>query len=373
MVDDLTPVGRGDRLRVVIVGKGPPDRGGIPTFIETLLRSPLTDRHDVSFLNVAHHEVPEGGKATWGNVRRTLADARAVRRAAKDADVVHVQSALAPTVTVLRASVLGLSARLAGAHVIVHAHGGNIDTWLRGRWRRALLRRCMAPASLVVAVWTAGETALRDVLDPAQVRLVDNGVHLADFAPGTGSRVVPRVLYVGLLTPRKGVVDLLSASRTVAARGVEHELWLVGGTPDEGPEAEAAVRDAATDDHVRLLSSRPAEEIAGAYAEADVFCLPSWWEAMPLSVLEAMACALPVVASDVGDVHRAVLDGDTGFVVPARSPEPLAAALEKLLTDPELRSAMGRAGREHVTARFSSTATADAVDALYRELGRRRR
>jgi glycosyltransferase involved in cell wall biosynthesis len=94
---------------------------------------------------------------------------------------------------------------------------------------------------------------------------------------------------------------------------------------------------------------------------------------MPLSVLEAMACALPVVASDVGDVHRAVLDGDTGFVVPARSPEPLAAALEKLLTDPELRSAMGRAGREHVTARFSSTATADAVDALYRELGRRRR
>ncbi len=373
MVDDLTPVGSSGRLRVVIVGKGPPDRGGIPTFIETLLRSSLAARHDVSFLNVAHHDTPEGGKATWGNVRRTLADARAVRRAAGSADVVHIQSALAPTVTVLRASVLALVARIAGAHVVVHAHGGNIDTWLRGRWRRALLRACMAPATLVVAVWTAGETALRDVLDPAKVRLVDNGVHLADFSPGTPTGTVPRVLYVGLLTPRKGVVDLLIASRAVAARGVDHELCLVGGTPDEGPEAEAAVRDAATDAHVRLLGSRPAEEIAGAYADADVFCLPSWWEAMPLSVLEAMACGLPVVASDVGDVQRAVLDGDTGFVVPARSPEPLAAALEKLLTDPELRAAMGRAGRAHVTARFSSEATADAVDGLYRELGRRRR
>jgi glycosyltransferase involved in cell wall biosynthesis len=373
MVDDLTPVGSSGRLRVVIVGKGPPDRGGIPTYIQTLLRSPLTDHHDVTFLNVAHHDTPEGGKATWGNVRRTLADARSVRRAARMADIVHVQSALAPTVTVLRAAVLALVARTSGAHVVVHAHGGNIDTWLRGRWRRSLLRACMAPASRVVAVWTAGETALRDVLGPAKVRLVDNGVHLADFVPVVSSRDVPRVLYVGLLTPRKGVVDLLLASRAVAARGVEHELWLVGGTPDEGPEAEAAVRDAATDDHVRLLGSRPPEDIAAVYAEGDVFCLPSWWEAMPLSVLEAMACGLPVVASDVGDVQRAVLDGETGFVVPPRSPEPLAAVLEKLLTDPALRSAMGRAGREHVTGRFSSETTAEAVETVYRELGGRGR
>src|SRR5688572_33109339 len=105
-----------------------------------------------------------------------------------------------------------------------------------------------------------------------------------------------------------------------------------------------------------------------AYADADVFCLPSWWEAMPLSVLEAMAAGLPVVATDVGDVGRAVADGVTGYVVPRQDPEKLAAALEPLLTDPQLRRRMGASGRERVVGMFSSEVTARAVSALYAEL-----
>jgi len=109
------------------------------------------------------------------------------------------------------------------------------------------------------------------------------------------------------------------------------------------------------------------------YAAADVFCLPSWWEAMPLSLLEAMASALPVVASDVGEVARIVEDGNAGFVVAARSPEQLAQALRKLLTDPEAARRMGRRGRNRAAEGFSSKVTADAVDALYAEvLGGRR-
>jgi glycosyltransferase involved in cell wall biosynthesis len=89
---------------------------------------------------------------------------------------------------------------------------------------------------------------------------------------------------------------------------------------------------------------------------------------MPLSVLEAMAAGLPVVATDVGDVGRAVADGVTGHVVPVRNPEKLADALEPLLVDPELRRRMGRAGRERVVQMFSSDVTAASVSALYDEL-----
>jgi glycosyltransferase involved in cell wall biosynthesis len=356
--------------RVLVVGKGAPDRGGIPTFIETLLHSELAERHDLTFLNVAHQGTTEGGRASVGNLRRTAADAVAVRRAARRHDVVHIQSALAPMVTVLRASALAVAARSAGAAVVVHAHGGNIGSWLTGRWRRALFRLSMRPADRVVAVWTAGEQVLRSVLDPAKVRLVDNGVRPADFHPARPDRGdrVPRVLYAGLLTPRKGVLDLFEASQRLVDRGVEHELHVVGGMPDEGPEAERQVRAAARGDHVRLLGRRPPEEMADAYTEADVFVLPSWWEAMPLTVLEAMASGLPVVATDVGDVARAVEQGVTGFVVPARAPEQLADALEKVLRDPGLRAAMGAAGRDRVAALFSSSATAAAVSALYAEV-----
>lgn len=359
--------------RVLLVGKGAPDRGGIPTFLTTLLHSRLTQEHDVRFLNVAHSGTPEGGRLTPGNLGRTAGDVVAVWSAARDRDVVHIHSALAPATTVVRAALLALAGRLRGCAVVVHAHGGGIQFWLTNRRRRVLLQLAMRPAHRVVAVWTAGLHALREVLPSDRVSLIDNGVPLEGHPERRRSSDdgPPRLLFVGLLTPRKGVLDLLAASKLLRERGVRHELLLLGGTPDEGPDAEAKVR-AGVDTHVRLLGTRPPEEMPAAFAEADVFCLPSWWEAMPLSILEAMASGLPVVATDVGDVGRAVADGVTGFVVPPKDPERLAAALEALLTDAGLRRRFGAAGRARVAEMFSADVTAAQVGALYEELERGR-
>jgi glycosyltransferase involved in cell wall biosynthesis len=352
---------------VLMVGKGAPDRGGIPTFLETLLNSRLAEDYDLRFLNVAHAGTPEGGRATSGNLRRTVLDAWAVWRRAAGCDIVHIHSALAPTVTVLRAALLALAGRARGCAVVVHAHGGNIQFWLTTPLRRSLLRLAMLPAHRVVACWTAGEQALRRVLPASRVMLIDNGVPVDGYPERQGDHDPPRILYVGLLTPRKGVLDLLAASRLLRERGVAHETWLLGGTPDEGPEAEAEVRRG-LDGSEKLLGTRAPEEMPAEFAAADVFCLPSWWEAMPLSVLEAMAAGLPVVATDVGDVGRSVADGVTGYVVPVRNPEKLAAALEPLLVDAEQRRRMGAAGRARVVERFSGEVTAANVSALYEEL-----
>ncbi len=359
--------------RVLLVGKGPPDRGGIPTFLRDLSTGELSRLHVVSFLNVAHAGTPEGGRLSAGNVSRTVRDAFAVWRRAKGHDIVHINSALAPTVTVLRAGLLALAGRLRGCTVIVHAHGGNIETWLTTRRARWVTRLAMSPAALVVAVWTAGQVALADVLGDQRVRLVLNGVDTSRFSPSRGHTVMrPRVLYVGLLTPRKGVLDLIEASRTLAREGVDHELCLVGGVPDEGPEAAEPVLDAA-EGHAVLLGTRPPEEMPEVYASADVFCLPSWWEAMPLSVLEAMAAGLPVVATHVGDVGRIVLHGETGFVVPPRSPRQLADALRTLLEDPHAARRMGGAARNRAEAMFSGAANARAISDLYDQAARRSR
>ncbi|HJR38728.1 MAG TPA: glycosyltransferase family 4 protein [Nocardioidaceae bacterium] len=358
--------------RVLLVGKGAPDRGGIPSFLNDLRTGALAHEHEITFLNVAHHGTPEGGEASVSNVARTLKDAVAVWRSARGHDVVHINSALAPTVTVLRAGLLALAGRARGCAVVVHAHGGNIETWLTTRRARLVMRVAMSPAHAVVAVWTAGHRALSAALGEQRVCLVDNGVDASRYAEPEPPHRPPRVLYVGLLTPRKGVLDLIQASRMLREEGVEHELWLLGGTPDEGPAAAEPVH-AAAENHAVLLGTRLPEEMPDAYAAADVFCLPSWWEAMPLSVLEAMAAGLPVVATDVGDVARVVQEGKTGYVVPKQAPEQLAAALRKLLTDPGLSRRMGQAGRLRAEQHFSSTVTAHAVGDLYaRVLGGRR-
>jgi glycosyltransferase involved in cell wall biosynthesis len=275
-------------------------------------------------------------------------------------------------VTVLRAGLLALAGRLRGCAVIVHAHGGNLGTWLSKPLARQILRLSMRPANVVVAVWSAGQVALSEVLGDERVRLIVNGVDLSRFGEPQPAHAPPRLLYVGLLTPRKGVLDLIEASRMLRHEGVEHELVLLGGTPDEGPEAAKPVL-AAVEGNASLLGTRPPEDMPAAYASADVFCLPSWWEAMPLSVLEAMAAGLPVVASDVGDVARIVADGETGFVVPPSSPQELANALRKLLIDSDLSHRMGIAGRRRVEEHFAQTTTATAISELYASVVSERR
>jgi glycosyltransferase involved in cell wall biosynthesis len=352
--------------RVLLVGKGYPDRGGIPTFLQMLLTGDLASRYRLTFLNVAHFGTPEGGEVTTGNIVRTLRDAKAVWVKAGDHDIVHVHSALAPTVTMLRAGLLALAARARGCAVVMHAHGGNLEASLQTPLRRLALRLCMLPAQRVVAVWGAGERALAGVLGARKVRLIDNGVDCARYPDPEPPHHPPRVLYVGLLTPRKGALDLIEASRLLAAEGVEHELRLLGGTPDEGPAAAEPVL-AAAQDHALLLGTRAPEDMPQEYAAADVFCLPSWWEAMPLSVLEAMAAGLPVVATDVGDVSRLVTPA-CGHVVPVQSPRLVADALRPLLEDVESRRRMGEAARDRARTSFSSDATAAAIGRLYDEL-----
>lgn len=356
------------RPRVLLVGKAWPDRGGIPTFLQSVLRSDMATEHGAELLNLAHEGRHEGGRLSLGNLGRTARDAARVWRASGRFDVVHVHSALAPAPTVVRAGLLALAARLRGRPVVVHGHGGRIPLWLTGGRRRALARVALAPASRVVAVSSGGRDALARVA-PGRVVLVDNGVDTDVFAPcpreaATGP---PRVLYVGLLTPRKGVNDLFEASTAVRDHGLDHELVLVGGAPDEGPEAEREVR-AAAPSHARFLGAVDHAAMPGVYADADVFCLPSWWEAAPLSVLEAMASAVPVVATSVGDVPRLAPDGEAALLVPPRRPAALAGAIERLLADRPLAEGLSHAARRRAVDAFSLRAMNDTLASLYAEV-----
>jgi glycosyltransferase involved in cell wall biosynthesis len=352
--------------RVLLVGKGPPDRGGISAYLGSLLASELANGHSLTLLNLTRDETPNAGRLTGSNVARTLSDARAVWKAAPGADVVHQHTALVPAVTMIRAGLLALAARARGRRVILHVHSGQVELWIRTAPRRLLTRLALAAAERIVTMSEPSGRAIAAAIGRDKVTIVDNWVDTDEFRPSDPVHSPPRVFYAGLLTPRKGVGDLLRASALLSQRGVVHELVLAGGTPDEGPDAEREVRAISAPAAV-FLGALPHERIAAELAAADVFCLPSWWEAMPLSVLEAMASGLPIVATDVGDIPRVVEDGVTGSLVPPKDPEKLAWALEAFLTDVEKRRRMGAAGRRRVEERFTEARAIGALGELYRQ------
>ena len=156
----------------------------------------------------------------------------------------------------------------------------------------------------------------------------------------------PQVVSVGRLAYPKDPLTLVHALGRLRRRPVR--ALLVGGGPDR-PAVEAAVRTLGLEHEVRLAGDRL--DVPELLAGASVFVLASRSEGAPISILEAMAAGLPVIASDVGGVAELVVDGVTGRLVPPGDPAALAAALDDLLADAELRASWARpASSEHGSA-----------------------
>jgi len=203
-----------------------------------------------------------------------------------------------------------------------------------------------------------------------KLRVVYNGIDPAPFeqsresASASGDSLRPReptVITLARLNPQKGIATLLAAASQVP----EARFLIVGDGPERAA-LEAQARSLDISSRVSFLGHR--RDVPALLASADVFVLPSLFEGLPLSVLEAMAAAKPVVASRVGGTDEAVLDGVTGILVPPSDPAALTRAIRSVLADPALGQRLGTAGRARVHRTFSAQGMVRAVESVYDEL-----
>ena len=256
--------------------------------------------------------------------------ARAARRAAEDADLVHAHWLPA-----------GAVALTTGKPFVVQLWGTDVEL---ARRARPLARRVLSRARLVVCASTALADAARD-LGAREVRVVPSGVDLPATVGAPANP--PEVLFVGRLSPEKGILELVQAANGMT-------LVVAGDGPlrHRVPQARGLV---------------PHNELGPLYERAAVVAVPSHREGFGVACLEAMAHGRPVVASAVGGLLDLVVDGETGLFVPPRDVPALRAALERLLGDAELRERLGAAARERVRTHFGwpavTTATIEAYEA----------
>ena len=155
------------------------------------------------------------------------------------------------------------------------------------------------------------------------------------------------ILYVGRIEPLKGL-DIMLEAVSLLEGCAETRLVIVGGSLEEDAELErlkGLSESLGIENKVTFTGSVPQEMLPDFYSAADVFVLPSYYESFGLVALEAMACGTPVVASRVGGLNTFIKQGETGYLIPWRCPEPFAQRLEMLLANPVLKDSMGRAAR----------------------------
>jgi glycosyltransferase involved in cell wall biosynthesis len=197
-----------------------------------------------------------------------------------------------------------------------------------------------------------------------RLHVVHCGVDIDDYTPVRHDGRGAKLLFVGRLAELKGVTVLLEALRQIKKDQPDVELTIVGDGPDR-VRFESVAHSLDVADRVRFVGARSQRQVAAHLAETDVFVLPSFAEGVPVTLMEALASGVPVVATRVGGVAELVEHGTNGYLVHPGEPGPLADALLALLDDPGTRNRFGEAGRARVAADFSNDDEAARLKILF--------
>lgn len=264
--------------------------------------------------------------------------------------------------SVLRKGLLLLLARALGRPVLLHLHAARIVAFHRGLPRplAGLLGWTFRRATLCVVLGEAmrGWMVEQGGVPPARVVMLRNGVPLLPVPPprpGPGFRL----LFLGNLSDRKGVPELIEAVASLPFRG---EVVLAGGGEVERFRKLAAANGL----QPRFTGWLGAAAAAAELAAADVLVLPSHDEGLPLVILEALARRVAVIATPVGVIPEVLQHGRTALLVPPGDVAALAAAIAELAADPALRARLAANGHALYRRDFTASAYADRMIALYR-------
>lgn len=244
--------------------------------------------------------------------------------------------------------------RMSGVPYSVGLHGSDVPGYQPRRFRllhpamRFAVRRVWANAENVFAVSSKLKELALQTWPEGSIEVIPNGVDTRRFRPG--SRVDDgngklRMVLVSQLIERKGIQFLLEALAEMDHSLGERLEVDVYGTGDYRAVLEEQVRDLGLSDRVSLKGLLETEELSKMLRDADMFALPSLQEGLPLALLEAMACGLPVVATAVGDVPSVIRDKVNGLLVGPADSKALCRAVSAMVTDSELRNQLGKQAR----------------------------
>ncbi len=353
----------GDRLRVGMIGPGLDVPGGMTAVHRTWLRSRAFDCVDVDYFE----SMGEGsfleklGKNILGQGRFVRALAEGYRP-----DIFHIH--IADRRSFYRKLAYFEQATLTGVPVVAHIHGAVFEEFYDAHpANAAAVRRMFTRADKVLVLhqkiydksvkWAGASDRVEILYNPVEVDVFGK-------TPARPEGHRPTVLMMGEIGERKGASDRVEAIPTVLDK-VPNALFRFAGNGETRVLQQRA--DAlGIGDHVDVMGWTAGEDKIRAFQSADVYCLPSYAENLPVSVLEAMASRLPVVGTPVAGTPEEIIEGVTGFMVEPGDRAGIADRLNRLLSDEALRHEMGAAGRARAEALFDNEVVCARLIELWR-------
>ncbi|WP_437992633.1 glycosyltransferase family 4 protein [Sorangium sp. So ce145] len=366
-------------MRVALWGPLPPPAGGITRWMRNYLDAAAAAGIEADVIDTSP-------RAASSDPTSRLRPARVVRAGEALAALHRLLARRRPDVVHLCTTLFWATARdgpavelcrRAGVPAVLHLRlSPQIIAWHRALpWpARQAVRAVLGRATAVITLSEELRCYVQALVPGGRVLRIANPVDTDVFHPAAAPRSPGqplRVLFAGLVTPQKGVLELARAvlavgGLTLALAGPRD----AGGAAGPSRRLDEALAELERQGRLSLLGEVPEDAMPAVYRDADVFCLPSHGEGLPNALLEAMASGLPCVVTPVGAVTE-VIQGEGGRVallVAPRDEDALRGALRSLRDDPSLRAQLGEAARRRAVRRYASRTIMAEYAALYAQL-----
>lgn len=357
-----------------MVGPGERFIGGISSLIVTLL--PVLKKHiDLKYLpTVQNRPVAKCGMLSIRNMILALSQYSRFMYVLLgfNPHIIHIHTSQG--IGWLKDTFFVLLGKVFKCRVILHMHGGNFieihnrSNYLLQRYTCWLL--CLADK--VIEVSEERRRNLTQITPIERIIAFRNCIDVDVFSPSfsnpSGNGI--KALFLGFVGQNKGIFDLLDASARLRSSGCSFNIWIAGDEDHAGDFAKVRSRlhELDLEDECHLMGMVRGESKLQLLRKASLFVLPSYREALPMAILEAMASGLPIVATSVGGIPEVVKDGYNGFLITPGDAEALAEKLNVLASDRHLCKAMGRRSREIAEQELDVKPYVEQLLALYESL-----
>ena len=348
-----TPNNLTSKPRVLISGALPPPMGGVGVYYQTLLKSSLPDQINLQFVQTStqNRKNSSTGRASLPNLIGAIKDCWRFTCAVviNRPKITHIGTAFG--LSFVKHTFCIIIGRLFGARVLLHPHCSlsaiNMERSKLWKW---YFRKVMRSTSGII-VLSKEWLQLGSIVPGIELYYLPNAIDLTLYKPIAEKKRISgenekhlQILYLGFLGKDKGTFDILNAAQIVNLQDRNITFNLVG---DELSAGELALVIEAMErlnlgGSVKIRPPVYGEDKLDVFSQADIFIYPSYYEGMPMAVIEAMACGLPIIATRVGGLPDLVVEGVNGILVEPGMPEQLATALCQLIDDREKCASMGK-------------------------------
>lgn len=283
-------------------------------------------------------------------------------------DVLHVHSPLVPVVHTTLPIVV--TEHGTTKSIIAHTELLDIHSLIVKLFQRQLItidRKAIKNCRVTTAVSSSCAKELQKYYGISEnIIVVGNGVNPDFFVPIKKKRGV-YILYTGQLNSKKGLIDLVKSAQYVCREHPKLKFILAGKGPLEN-HLKKLVHSLNLDRNFSFVGFVDRSTLLEYYQNATIYVFPSYYEGLPTTLLEAMSCGLPVVATDVDGTSEAVIDGETGYLVPPKNSKKLAGAILRLLADEELMKRMGEKAINRIKKHYDWGIIASKIEEIYRSI-----